>query len=230
MSSASSSGLRRLYPWIGAGVFALAAWLVYRALRPYSVEEILASLDAISPQHLALGALFTAGSFLCLSGTETLAVRYTSRRLPYRRIALTSFVSLSIGHTLGFAGFSSGAVRFRFYTGWGLSAGDVARIIVFCSLTVLLGLLTLGGIACLLGPRLVARTFGAAPGVVSIVGVLLIALVGLYLLLAAVIRLPIRIRHFELPLPPLRLAVGQVAFGTADFMMVSAVLHQMLSA
>ena len=108
MSSASSSRLRRLYPWIGAAVFALAAWLVYRALRPYSVEEIVASLDAISLDHLALGALFTAGSFLCLSGTETLAVRYTSRRLPYRNIALTSFVSLSIGHTLGFAGFSSG--------------------------------------------------------------------------------------------------------------------------
>jgi len=95
---------------------------------------------------------------------------------------------------------------------------------------VLLGLLTLGGIACLLGPRLVARTFGAAPTAVIVAGLLLIGLVALYLLLAAVIRLPIRIRHFELPLPPLRLALGQVAFGTADFMMVSAVLDQMLSA
>jgi uncharacterized membrane protein YbhN (UPF0104 family) len=45
-----------------------------------------------------------------------------------------------------------------------------------------------------------------------------------------VLRLPLRIRHFELPLPPLRLALGQVACGTGDFLMVSAVLHQMLSA
>jgi uncharacterized membrane protein YbhN (UPF0104 family) len=230
MSSATSLWLRRLYPWIGAAAFALAAFLVWRALRQYSLEQIRASLDLISLRHLLLGALFTAGSFLCLSGTDTLAVRYTGRRLPYRKIALASFVSLSIGHTLGFAAFSSGAVRYRFYSGWGLSAGDVARILVFCGLTVLLGLTTLGGIACLLGPRLVARTFGAAPGAVSATGAVLLALVALYVLLAAVVRLPLRIRHFELPLPPLRLALGQIACGTGDFLMVSAVLHQMLSA
>jgi glycosyltransferase 2 family protein len=230
MSSASSFRLRRLYPWIGVGVFALAAFLVWRALRRYSLEQILASLDQISLHHLALGALFTAASFLCLSGTETLAVRYTRRELPYRKIALASFVSLSIGHTIGFAGFSSGAVRYRFYTAWGLSPGDVARILVFCSLTVLLGLLALGGLSCLLAPRLVARTFGASPTLVIAAGILLLALVGLYLGLAAVVRLPIRIRHFELPLPPLRLALGQVACGTADFLMVSAVLYQMLRA
>jgi uncharacterized membrane protein YbhN (UPF0104 family) len=215
---------------IGVAVFALAAFLVWRALRRYSVEQILASLDTISLHHLALGVLFTAGSFVCLSGSETLAVRYTARRLPYRKILLASFVSLSIGHTLGFSGFSSGAVRYRFYSAWGLSAGDVARILVFCSLTVLLGLLTLGGLSCLLGPRLVARTFAVSPTTVIVVGVLLLALVTLYLALAAVLQLPLRIRHFELPLPPLRLALGQVACGTGDFLMVSAVLHQMLSA
>jgi uncharacterized membrane protein YbhN (UPF0104 family) len=230
MSSASSSRLRRFYPLIGVVVFAVATFLVYRALRQYSLAEIQASLVAISLHHLALGALFTAGSFVCLSGTETLAVRYTNHRLPYRKVALASTVSLSIGHTLGFAGFSSGAVRYRFYTAWGLSAGDVARIMVFCSLTVLLGLATLGGISCLLGPQLVARTFGATSGAVIAAGIVLLAVVLLYLALTAVIRLPIRIRHFELPLPPLRLALGQIACGTADFLMVSAVLHQMLSA
>ena len=70
-------------------------------------------------------------------------MRYAGRDLPYRKIALTSFISLSIGHTLGFAAFSSGAVRYRFYAAWGLSAGDVGRIIVFCGFTVLVGLCTL---------------------------------------------------------------------------------------
>ncbi len=157
-------------------------------------------------------------------------MRYTRHRLPYHKIALASSVSLSIGHTLGFAGFSSGAVRYRFYRAWGLSAGDVARILVFCSLTVLLGLATLGGIACVLGARLVAPLFGLSPGAVTLAGSLLLAGVLLYLALTAVVRLPIRIRHFELPLPPLRLALGQVACGTADFLMVAAVLHQMLAA
>ncbi|HSA81839.1 MAG TPA: hypothetical protein VLE23_13570, partial [Geminicoccaceae bacterium] len=54
--------------------------------------------------------------------------------------------------------------------------------------------------------------------------------VAIYLGLAAVVRWPIRIHRFELPVPPLRLALGQVAVGTTDFLLVSAVLHQVLSA
>ena len=110
--------------------FALAAFLVHRALQQYGMSEILEFAGRRSrSRHLALGAAFTAGSFLCLTGSDTLAVRYTGRDLPYRKIALASFTSLSIGHTVGLAALSSGAVRYRFYTGWGLSPGDVGRIV-----------------------------------------------------------------------------------------------------
>jgi glycosyltransferase 2 family protein len=97
---------------------------------------------------------FVAASYLCLTGFDALAVRYAGRSLPYRQVALTSFVSLSIGHNVGGAAFSSGALRYRFYSGFGLSALDVGKIIVFCGLTVTLGLVTLAGIALLLGPEL----------------------------------------------------------------------------
>ena len=206
--------------------FALAAVLVYRALQQYSMNEILESLKAISLRHLALAAAFTAGSFICLTGFDALAVRYTRGDLPYRKIALASFTSVSIGHTLGLAALSSGAVRYRFYTGWGLSPGDVGRIIVFCGVTVGVGLATAGGIATLVQPALVAQVFNVTPAV----GVLLLSAVVIYLGLAAFVHRPIRIRQFELPVPRLRLALGQVAVGTSDFLLVSAVLHQMLSA
>jgi uncharacterized membrane protein YbhN (UPF0104 family) len=225
-----SDKLRRLNPWIATAAFALAALLVYRALRHYSMSEILQSLRAISLHHLALGATFTAGSFICLTGFDTLAVRYTGRDLPYRKIALASFTSLSIGHTLGFAALSSGAIRYRFYTGWGLSPGDVGRVILFSAMTVAVGMATAGGLASLIQPALVARMFKVAPSVVVTVGVLMLLLVVFYLGLAALVHRPIRIRRFELAVPRLGLALGQVALGTTDFLLVSAVLHQMLSA
>jgi uncharacterized membrane protein YbhN (UPF0104 family) len=228
--STVSARLKRLHPWIATIAFALAAFLVYRALRQYSISEIVASLSEISLRHLALGAAFTVASFLCLTGSDTLAVRNTGSDLPYRKIALASFTSLSIGHTLGFAALSSGAVRYRFYTGWGLSAGDVGRIILFCGMTVMLGLLTIGGLASVIRRGLVADLFGLGPAAVSAIGALLLLLVGAYLALAAFVHRPIRIRDFELPVPPLRLALGQVAVGTSDFLLVGAVLHQMLSA
>jgi uncharacterized membrane protein YbhN (UPF0104 family) len=225
-----SGKLKRLHPWIATAAFALAAFLVYRALQQYSMSEILESLRAISLRHLALGAAFTAGSFICLTASDTLAVRYTGRDLPYRKIALASFTSLSIGHTLGFAALSSGAIRYRFYTGWGLSPGDVGRIILFCAMTVAVGLATGGGLASLAQPALVAEVFKIAPAAATGIGGLLLLLVLIYLGLAAFVHRPIQIRHFQLPVPRLRLAIGQVAVGTTDVLLVSAVLHQMLSA
>lgn len=228
--SGASSRLKRYHSWIALAAFALAAFLVHRALQEYTWSEVLASLGQISLGRLALGVVFTAGSFLCLTGSEALAVRYTGRALPYPKIALASFTSLSIGHTLGFAVFSSGAIRYRFYAGWGLSAGDVGRIIVFCGVTIALGLATVGGLAAVIRPDLVGETFGIAPSAVVSVGLLLLITVAIYLALAAFVHRPIRIRNFELPVPPLRLAVGQIAVATTDLLLVSAVLHQMLSA
>jgi uncharacterized membrane protein YbhN (UPF0104 family) len=228
--SSASSGARRVHRWIGAAAFAVAAFLIWRTLHRYNLQQILDSLSTISLHQLALGAACTAGSFLCLSGFDALAVRYTGSDLPYRRIAFASFTSLSIGHTLGFAAFSSGAVRYRLYTGWGLSTGDVARIIVFSGLTVGLGLATVSGVISLLHPGLVAQLFGIERGAVTALGLLLLAVVATYVGLATYLHRPIRIRSFELPVPPLKLALAQIALGTIDPLLVSAVLYQMLKA
>lgn len=228
--SNGSDKLKRLHPWIAAAAFGLGAFLVHRALQRYSMDEIVASLGAISADHIALGAAFTAGSFFCLSLSDTLAVRYTGSDLPYPKIALASFTALSIGHLIGFAALSSGAVRYRFYTAWGLSPGDVGRIVLFCAMTVAVGLATGGGIAGVAQPALVGEVFRIAPGTAMAVGGLLLLLVLIYLGLAAFVHRPLRIRRFRLPVPRLRLALGQVAVGTADVFLVSAVLHQMLAA
>jgi glycosyltransferase 2 family protein len=225
-----SSRLKPLHAGIAVAAFALAAFLVHRAMQEYTWGEILASLSQISLGHLALGGAFTAGSFLCLTGSEALAVRYTGRVLPYRKIALASFTSLSIGHTLGFAIFSSGAIRYRFYAGWGLSAGDVARIVVFCGMSIAVGLATVGGLAALIRPDLVGETFGIAPAAIVTMGVVLLLAVAVYLVLAAFVHRPIRIHNFELPVPPLPLALAQIAVASTDLLLVSAVLHQMLAA
>ncbi len=226
----AAGGLKRLNPWIGAAAFALAAFLIWRVLHRYSLHAILDSLRLISPHNLALGALFTAASFVCLTGFDVLGVRYTGRDLPYRKIALASFTSISIGHTLGFAAASSGAVRYRLYAGWGLSAGDVGRIIVFSGLTVSLGLATLGGVVLLVRHGLIGELFGVDPRVMLGLGLVLLAAVVTYLGLAAFRHRPLRIRYFELPVPPLKLALAQILIGALDPLLVSAVLHQMLTA
>ncbi len=182
----------------------------------------------ISGRNLALGAAFAAGSYVCLTGFDTLAVRYTRSDLPYRKIALASFTALSIGHTLGFAAAGSGAVRYRLYAGWGLSVGDIGRIIVFCGVTVGLGLATVAGSVLLTRHTLIAQLFGASPGAMTGLGLVLLAVVATYLALAAFRHRPIWIRNFELPVPALTLALGQIVVGTLDPLLVSAALYEML--
>lgn len=220
-----------VYPLVAVLALSLAAFLIQRALRQYDLDEIIASLRLISPQHLLAGAAFAAGSYLALTGFDTLAVRYTGGCLPYRKIAFASFTSLSIGHTLGFAAFSTGAVRYRMYTAWGLSNGDVARIILFCGVTVGLGIAMLAAISTLGQPRIAMETLRLSPGVVTAIGLLLLVAIAAYLLAAALSpRREIVIWRFHLPLPPFKLAVAQVVVGTINFLCVSAVLHQMLLA
>lgn len=228
--SSRSSRFKRLQPLIAVAAFGVAAFLVYRALRQHSMDEILDALRSISFDHLMLGAALTAFSFLCLTGYDTLAVRYTKRDLPYRKIALASFTALSIGHTLGLAALSSGAVRYRFYTSWGLSPGDVGRMVLFCGVTVALGLSTVAGVSALVRPDLIAELIGVSRAVVTGVGILPLLAVAGYVGLAVFVRRPVRIRRFELPVPPAGLAIGQIVVGSADVLSVSAVLHQMLSA
>jgi glycosyltransferase 2 family protein len=228
--AAAPAGQRRLAAAIVAGLaLALAAFLLWRVLRRYSLGEIAAAVAAIPARHVALAAGFAAASYLTLTLFDALALRYVGRPLAYRRSALASFVSLSIGHNIGFAALSSGALRYRFYAGWGIGAGDVARIIVFCGATVALGLSALAGGALLAQPALGASAIGLPEGALRAIAALALLLPVLYLAAACGPVRVIRIRRWRLPMPTPRLAAAQILVGALNFTLVAAALHQVLS-
>jgi len=223
--------MRKIWkPLIAVMVIGLAAFLLYRTLSRYSMDQLIEAVAAIPVLRLAGVAGFAAASYMCLSGFDYLALRYVGRPLPYRKAAWASFTSLSLGHNIGLAFLSSGAVRYRFYTRWGLSAEQVAKIIVFCGTTVGLGLLVLGGAALLLRTGLAVEITGLSRPIVIVLGIASLALPALYLVLAAFVRKPLRIWRWSLEMPPLGLAVGQVILGSVNFACVAACLHQALAA
>jgi len=223
--------MRKIWkPLIAVVAIGLAAFLLYRTLSRYSMDQLLEAVSAIPATRLAAAGGFAAASYLCLSGFDYLALRYVGRPLPYYKGAWTSFTSLSLGHNIGLAFLSSGAVRYRFYTRWGLSAEQVAKVIVFCGITVGLGLLTLGGVALLLRSSLAVEITGLSKSLVIALGGICLALPVLYLILSAFVRKPLRIWRWSLEMPPLRLAIGQVVIGSVNFACVAACLHQALAA
>lgn len=208
----------------------LAGWLIYRTLSKYSVDEIAASIMQIPPGHLLTAVGFVFLSYFCLTFFDALAVRYVGRELAYKQVAIASFTSLAIGHNVGGAALSSGAVRYRFYSRWGLNAEEVAKIILFCGVTVGLGLITLAGLCCLVMPAGAARIIGFSETGVLIFGATCIAASSGYLILACFLRGSLRIFKWSFEMPSAPIAACQLIVGTVNFLCVSACLHQLLLA
>lgn len=222
--------LQALFRLLFVLAIAGAAYLVYRTWSQYAFDDVMVALRSIPASHFALALLFAACSYTCLACGDWLAVRYAGKPLPFRQTALASFTALSIGHNVGLAAMSSGAVRYRFYTRWGLVGEDVAKIIVFCGTTVALGLATLGAASLYFRPDDAAEMTGLDHASISGIALACLVIPLVYLALSAWVRAPLRIRSWTFELPRLPLAVGQIIVGTVNFAFVAACLHQMLSA
>lgn len=205
------------------------SYLIYRAVGQFAFEDIVSSVLKIPGTRFVVSLAFAACSYVCLSMFDALALAYLRRPLPYPKIFLASFVSLSIGHTVGLAAFSSGALRYRFYSGWGLAPDEIAKLIVFCGATVALGLSTLAGIALMISSAAGAEMpigSGAAP----FIGALFLLPATAYLIVAARRPGDLRFRKWTLEIPSVKLALAQIGIGIVNFGCVAACLHQLLQA
>jgi uncharacterized membrane protein YbhN (UPF0104 family) len=208
----------------------LAAYLLYKVFNRYSLDEVTRSIAAIPVSRLFAGVGFAALSYFCLTWFDWMGLRYAGKPLSYPRAAIASFTGLSIGHNLGVAALSSGAVRYRYYARWGLNTEEVAKVILFCGVTVGIGLSALTGIALLINPEDAVNLLKLSARALFLLGLTCVAVPAIYVVLAATVRTPLRLWKWRFEMPRVELAIGQVVIGTLNFIFVSACLHQMLAA
>jgi uncharacterized membrane protein YbhN (UPF0104 family) len=115
------------------------------------------------------------------------------------------------------AALSSGAVRYRFYSRWGLTGEYVGKVIIFCGVTVGLGLTTLGGLALLIDLGQTDDLLGLDRTARAVLGSVCLAMPIGYLILCASFRRPLHVRSWRFDLPSMPLALGQVAVGALNF-------------
>src|SRR5580692_10620256 len=121
-------------------IIAFAITTLVRTLKGVDTGVILIALTEISPHRIVLAALCVVGAFCTLSFYDFFALRTIGKKhVPYRIAALSSFTSYSIGHNIGATVFTGGAIRFRIYADYGLTAIDVAKICFLSGLTFWLG-------------------------------------------------------------------------------------------
>jgi len=139
-------GWKRLGITASILIIALAITTLIRTLKGVDAGVILTALADTKPHNVALAALCVVGSFCTLTFYDFFALRTIGKKhVPYRIAAMSAFTSYTIGHNIGATVFTGGAIRFRIYSDFGLSAIDVAKVCFLSGLTFWLGnLLVLG--------------------------------------------------------------------------------------
>src|SRR3954449_11192073 len=139
-------GFKEKIGWKRLGIAAslliiiFAVTILVRTLKGIDTGVILTALTEIAPHRIALAALCVVGAFCTLTFYDFFALRTIGKtHVPYRIAALSSFTSYTIGHNIGATVFTGGAIRFRIYSDFGLTAIDVAKICFLSGLTFWLG-------------------------------------------------------------------------------------------
>ncbi len=228
IKSWASRVLRQLPTLFGVLLLGGAVFVVQREFRHLNVHEVGLALAKIPHHALVIAALWTFVAYGILTFYDKLGTIYAGTKVSYWRNAFASFCAYSLAHNLGFAAVSGAAVRYRLYAHWGLSAGEIAKVVAFCSLTFGLGGMTLGGFILFLEPRAVPYFGTTLPlWALHAAGLLLWAIVLAYVLVS--LFLPVfKIRGQLIELPKARMALVQVALATLDVGATASIFYALL--
>jgi uncharacterized membrane protein YbhN (UPF0104 family) len=221
----SAHRMRRWLPLLGVVLFAVALAVIVGEVRSFGLEGLRAAWRAIPGWRIAAALGLTATSYSVLTCYDVLALRYIGRPLSYARTALASFAGFSFNMNIGVSVVGGAAVRYRLYTGWGLTAAEVAKVVAFCALTVGVGLVGLGGLVFLLGDVPPGAEKWLPAAWLRPIGAALVAAVAVYVAACAWFDRPLRLWGVVLELPRPRMALTQVALSAVDFVIAGTVLY-----
>lgn len=223
----SSFRSRWLGPAAVLAIVGISLWLLHGELREFRYRDISRAMFA-TPLWRAIAALaLTAASYAIFPAYDAIALRYAGRSLPIRKLALSSFISYGLSHTLGFPVVTAGTVRYRFWSGWGLSTAEIAQAVGFTGVTFTLGMIFVTGLAFVVEPATASNLTSLPFVVFQLVGVALLLIVVLYLL-GSVQRRSVKVKGWEFPLPPIGLAVTQLTIATVDWTLAGLALFVLI--
>jgi glycosyltransferase 2 family protein len=212
-------GWKRLGVAASIAIIAFAITTLVRTLRGVDAGVILTALTDISPHHIALAALCVVGAFCTLTFYDFFALRTIGKKhIPYRIAAMSAFTSYSIGHNIGATVFTGGAIRFRIYSDYGLSAIDVAKICFLSGLTFWLGNIFVLGVGMALHPAAASTMDQLPPAVNQLMAIGLVIAILAYLgwLALGKNRRQLGQNGWKVVLPSAQLTLVQILIGVVD--------------
>jgi uncharacterized membrane protein YbhN (UPF0104 family) len=225
----SRVGLSRIGLLLSLTIITVAVVVLYRILREIDPEELIDAIQATDWHALLVAGLFVAAGYLTLTFYDLFALRTIGRgEVPYRVAALAGFTSYSVGHNVGASVFSGGAVRYRIYSGWGLSVIEVTKICFIAGLTFWLGNATVLGLGILYAPQ-AARALDQLPLWSNrLVAVVILVMLAAYVAWVWVKPRVIGREGWQVTLPGGPLTLLQIAIGIIDLACCAAAMYMLV--
>jgi uncharacterized membrane protein YbhN (UPF0104 family) len=237
--SALGRGFKKWIGWKRLGIaaslliIAFAVTTLVRTLKGVDAGVILTALTEIRPGHIALAALCVIGAFCTLTFYDFFALRTIGKKhVPYRIAALSSFASYTIGHNIGATVFTGGAIRFRIYSDYGLSAIDVAKICFLSGLTFWLGNTFVLGIGMAWHPWAASAMDQLPAAINRLIALGCIAAIVAYLVWLTVgdNRRELGQNGWKVVLPSARLTLVQILIGVVDLGFCAMAMYLLMPA
>ena len=212
-------------------LLAAGLWVLRQELRQLSMAELRAAVAAIPTLSLLAALGLTLADYLALSGFDRLAQHHLGRLLPRWRSTVAAMTGFALSNAIGWNVVAGASVRYRFFTRWGLTAPELARVVASNVVGFWLGMAGLGGATLLLEP---APGMGLVPdGLARAVGATALGSAIAYLLLGLAgwgrrepLYLRVGARRINLPGPGV--VLGQLLISVLHWCLAAAVLYVLL--
>ena len=217
--------LKKVISWAGLFFFALAAYMIYRQLMKYDLNDIKKALLDIPNKNLFYALIASFLGYIALSSYDFLALKYIGKKIAAWKWIFAGFIGFSVSNNAGHAIVSGGAIRYRLYTRWRVTAEQIVKMITFSGFTYLIACFALIIIGYLITPD---HAFGETSGSKTMTALLALgSFIGLCFYIGASIfyKKDLTIKGVQFKMPSFKMALAQIIIGSMDILMASLVLY-----
>lgn len=222
----------RIKTTLGIGISVLlagvAAWVLVRTFQRIAFADVIAQMRAVPAATLGLAALCAAGAFTTLACYEVAVVRYVKHCIGRAKPMVTAFIAFPLGHAIGQAMLSGGALRYRMYTPAGFSATEVGATVLLANLPYALAFGLFLDVALVGAAETLEPMFRISSEWLRALGCIGLAKDLGYVLLVVLRRKPVRLGGWVVNLPTPAMTALQYLVGIIDVALVSSVLYLLL--
>jgi uncharacterized membrane protein YbhN (UPF0104 family) len=221
----SPAHMKKWAPLLWIPMLGLAAWVLADRLQSIDFHDVKQQLLALPPLTMLIGLAFSVGIFALVGIYEGVAVRMASGRRMFGIAFRTALIANPLGRAIGMALVSGGALRYRMYAVVGLSAREVASVVVIAAMPYFFSVGWLIDLSLLFNAETAAKALRLSTGLVLLLGAIgLMKDIG-WLGFVLWRKQPVMIGGQAAPVPTIHDAALQLAVGLTQISLMTAILY-----